>query len=93
MTTSETRAARRAEVIARSRGDAYWYHLAIVAEVDRLASIGELPYTVAGIAGNVRQHSGDCARYVRELVNWGVLAYDEKGRPDWDYSGDWVTLA
>ncbi len=78
------------EIVRRSHGAAYWYHLAIVAEVDRLGSIGELPYTVAAIAGNVRQHSGDCARYTRELVEWGILRYTDDRR--WDYDGDWVTV-
>lgn len=68
MTTAEGR--------ARLVPGAYWWHVAVAREIDRLADgCGTDAYPVAGVAGNVGMPRGDVARYVSDLVAAGVLAY------------------
>ena len=66
-----------AESMARvASPDVYWWHVSVAREVDYLTDeCGTPVYPVAGVAGNVGMPRGDVARYVEDLVSWGILAY------------------
>jgi len=54
----------------------YWWHSAILADLDRIAAIDDNPfghgYTVAGVVDNARLGS-DGTRYVDQLESWGYV--------------------
>lgn len=68
----------------------YWWHDAILEELQRARTLGQDGYPVAGIAGNLRGFTrSDTRRYVLQLIEWGEL---EECDPSWEFDDLWVKL-
>ena len=69
----------------------WWWHGAIMDEMERLAALDYPVYSCAGIAGNLRGFNAmDTEKYLRQMISAGVVAETE---PAWDFEDLWVTLS
>lgn len=69
----------------------YWYHTAIVRELQRLHRDCRIDaYSADGIASNCRFAKADAYRYLSELESAGIV---KRAEARWDYTPDaWYSL-
>ena len=90
MTTTDTLTERMVRMISAGV-EPYWWHRAILAELENLAAHGVPTMNAHGIAGNLRGfYVGDTEKYLRQMIAAGVVSASPAA---WDFESLWVTLS
>jgi hypothetical protein len=76
-------------LLIKSGEFAYYWHIDIVRELERLRDIGESPYPVTGVIKNTNT-IGEGRTACRALIAVGIA---QEGVPRWDYDDTWIELA